>query len=419
MDVANQGFVQIRAEERVRSGSDIKAAETELNPQLRYDAIWHGGQSHFVLIYQPRFLYTHSWDKRLPAESLVNPATLNTKDPNVDPFSALNNGGAGIELVGRRVRLSLYQFAAYGPVTTTALLVQAPWTGDGPPPDPNPIIPSTIAARFNLLFLQTQGFLPIRVSRLVAVTPGIVYNAFGGADKESRGVIALTQGPGANVAVEVAATKNDRFISLVGGGRVSTRFQDDRDGATIYRSEATETWRHWWSNHISTDVAAGATVGGDDIAGFTVFSLGTLGLNYDTYRLARFEPGAPPYGGAPGHGNRLQVGAVAKVQPWIDLFSGELEQRAVGVLATNYTFDRTTLRASVSTARVFNTPRSIAQYEIYQGETSLRYRITAHFSADAGLRVGYQKFNNAVRFGDLSQGTVFGGVLWTPLPLRW
>src|SRR4051812_44763860 len=108
MDVAHQASTQVRLEERVRTGNDIKAAETELDPQLRYDAIWYGGQNHFVAIYQPRFLYSYSWDRRLPPESVVNPATLNLNDPNDTPFSALQNGGIGIELVRQRWRLSAY-----------------------------------------------------------------------------------------------------------------------------------------------------------------------------------------------------------------------------------------------------------------------------------------------------------------------
>src|ERR1700754_926966 len=97
MDVAQQGYVQARVEERVKSGSDINAAETELNPQLRYDVIWRGGQSHFVAIYNPRFIYTTSWDRTLPDPNLINPQTLNLKDPNKTPFSMLHNAGIGYE----------------------------------------------------------------------------------------------------------------------------------------------------------------------------------------------------------------------------------------------------------------------------------------------------------------------------------
>jgi hypothetical protein len=418
MDVGQQAFVQIRAEERHRRGSDIKTYESELNPLLKYDVIWRGGQNHFVALYQPRFIYTRSVERRLPDPNLVNPNTLNPADPNDTPFAALHNGGVGFEAVRPRWRLTLYQFAAYGAISTTALLVQAPWGGEGPPPDPNPIIPATIGARFTLLFVQTQAFLPIKLSPRTALIPGFVYNAFGGADKNSRGVIALTQGPGASISLDHAASFSDRFVSTIGAGQITTTFQDDRDGVTILRSEATQSWRHWYSGHLSSELMGGGSVGGDSINGFTIYSLGHAALLYDSWPLVRIAPGAAPIGAGPGHGQRLQFGAIAKVQPWIDLFSGDLEQRAVVSVASNYSIDRVTLRAGVSQARVINTPRSVAEYQIVYSEGSIRYNITPNFSADAGLRLGYQDFNNAVRFNELTQLTVYGGLTWATLPMR-
>jgi hypothetical protein len=418
MDVQQQAYVQARVEERVRTGNDVTAEETELNPQLRYDFIWKSGQNHLVAIYQPRFVYTHTFSKPTVDPRIVSPATLNLSDPNDQPFSGLHNGGLGFEMLRQRYRISLYQFAAYGPITTTSILVQAPWTGEGPPPDPNPIIPSTIAARFTLLFLQTQFFAPIKLSRRVALTPGFVYNAFGGADSESRGVIAFTSGPGASLALEVAATREDRFITTIGAGRITTAFEGDREGAIIYRSEATQSWRHWWSRSISTEVAGGASVGGDNISGFSLFSQASVGMLYDSYPFFRLEPGAAPQGGPAGHGNRVQVGVVVKSAPWIDLFSGELEERAVGVGAVNYTIARTTLRGQLSYAKVFNTPRSIAKYQIFQAETGVRYALTPTIALDGGLRYGAQEFNNAIRFNNLTQATVYAGIAWAPLPAR-
>ena len=79
MDVAQQAYVQVRAEERVRFGSDINAAETEINPQLRYDFIWRGGQNHFVAIYQPRPLQaTLLADLVVAAFTIVTLATLSS-----------------------------------------------------------------------------------------------------------------------------------------------------------------------------------------------------------------------------------------------------------------------------------------------------------------------------------------------------
>jgi hypothetical protein len=417
MDVAQQAGVQIRAEERVRSGSDVTAQETELNPQARYDLIWQGGQSHAVAIYQPRFVYTNTSDRNLPDPTLVNPGTINTADPNETPLSALHNGGLGLELVKPRWRLAAYQFAAYGPVTTTALLVQAPWSGLGPPADPNPIIPSTVAARFTLLFAQTQIFVPIRLSRRVALIPGFVYNAFGGADSRSRGAMALTSGPGASVQLVVAATRNDQLTSTVGAGTVSAAFEGDRTGPTIYRTEASQAWRHWYTPHLSTEVSAGSTVAGDEINGFRIYTGAQAAMLYDSFPLLKLDPGAPlqaPF----GHGNRLQLGLVVKAAPWLDLFSGGLEQRGVGTAAANYTMGRVTLRGQVSSARVFNTPDTVARYSIFTAETSVRYGFTPTFSIDGGVRYGYQDVDNAIREVEVTQTTVFAGLLWAPLPAR-
>ncbi len=418
MDVAQQAYVAARAEERLKYGSDINVAETELNPLLRYDLIWRGGQNHFVAIYNPRFIHTTSWDRTLPDPNLINPQTLNLADPNKTPFSALHSGGVGYEMVRPRWRLSLYQFGAYGPISTTALLVQAPWNGVALPPDPNPIIPAVIGARFRLLFVQTQLFVPIRLSPRTALIPGFVYNAFGGADRTSRGVIALTQGPGASLQLDHAATRNDRFVTTVGGGQVDTTFQDEREGVVILRAEATQSWRHWYGNNLSSELMAGASVGGDRINGFTMFSTGHAALLWDSWGQAKIPPGAPPYGVGEGRGNHLQIGAVAKMAPWVDLFSGDLEQRAVVSVAANYSVDRVTFRGNVSQARVLATPRSVAEYQIVLADGGIQYRITPTFSADLGARAGYQNFNNAVRFNELTQFTLYGGLSWNPLPAR-
>lgn len=418
MDVAQQAYVQARVEQRGKSGSDISAAESELNPLLRYDFIWRGGQNHFVAIYNPRFIYTVSGDPTLPDPNLINPLSLNLTDPNKTPFSALHNGGLGVEMVRDRWRLSLYQFGAYGPISTTALLVQAPWNGTALPPDPNPMIPGIIGARFTLAFVQTQLFVPIRLSRRTALIPGFTYNLFGGADQDSRAVIALTQGPGASLQLEHAPTRFDRFTTTIGAGRINTTFQDARESVIILRSEATQAWRHWYSNRVSTELMAGTTIGGDEINGFTLFTLGHAALFWDSWGQPRLPPGAPPYGAVEGHGHRIQLGAAAKIQPWVDLFSGDLEQRYVLSAAANYSIDRITVRGGLSHARVFGTPRSVAEYQIVLAETGVQFRITPTFTADTGIRTGYQDFNNAVRFNELTQFSVYGGVTWAPLPAR-
>src|SRR4029078_12620428 len=125
-------------------------------------------------------------------------------------------------------------------------------------------------------------------------------------------------------------------------------------GASINRADASQAWRHNWTSTVSSGVLGGGIVVGDAIAGYSLSSVAQVDLLYDNYGRVFLEPGAPPEGAPPGRGNRLQVGIVAKAQPWIDLFSGELEQRAVGSVAAADTFDRFTVRGQFSAGRVFN-----------------------------------------------------------------
>ncbi|MCW5812146.1 MAG: hypothetical protein KIT84_14065 [Labilithrix sp.] len=419
MDVENQVAGSIRAEERLRSGSDIKAAETEINPLLRYDYIWKNGTKHFVALYNPRLIYTRYWDRRFPNPNRINPNTLNQDDPNDQPFSQLHKFGAGYEQIAPRWRLSLYGYGAYGTISTTALLVQDPWVGEGPPPDPNPIVPSTIGARFTLIFAQVQAFVPIKLSARTALIPGATYNAFGGADEPSRGVIAFTRGPGASLQLDHMATREDRLITTLGGALIDTTFQQERDATSIYRSELLQGWRHYFSDHLTSEIAVGASLGGDAINGFNIFSSGQAWIVWDSWTVARVPPGAAPFGAEPGRKGHLQIGAVAKVGPWIDIFSGDLEQRAITGVAMNYGLGRFAYRAYLSQGRVINTPRSVAQYQIVLGETGVRYNIIPEVAVDAGLRVGYQDFDNAIRFNQLTQITAFAGLTYTPLMYHW
>ncbi|MCL2777905.1 MAG: hypothetical protein FWD73_07865 [Polyangiaceae bacterium] len=419
MDVGQQGYVEIRAEERVRTGNDVSSEETELKPQLRYDAIWQGGMAHFMAYYNPRFILTSTFTRKSDDEVVAGPEAANQFNPNDKPLSVLHQAGLGLELQHPRWRLSAYQFGAYGPITTTGLLAwQPPWAGEGPPPDPLAIIPSNVAARFTLLFLQTMVLVPIRLSSRVSLTPRVDYNGWGGADSTARATMPYTSGPGASLALEVAATKYDRFTTTIGGGFFSTSFGDNRNNGTTYRAEASETYKHWFSRVVSSEISVGGSYANDPTAGAKLFGTASAGLYFDDYGIAKYAPGAPPWGAAPGHGDHLQVAIVAKASPWIDNFSGDLEQRAVGLLAINYSVDRTLLRAQVSAAKVYSALDSVAQYSIFQVEGGLRYRFSPTFSADGGVRFGTQNINNAIRYSQITQVTMFAGLTWAPLPAR-
>ena len=424
MDVAQQASFQTRAEERLRTGNDVDAEETELQPQLRYDFIWERGEDHFVAIYNPRLIYTHTFKR--PAPNPADPATQNVADPNDTPLSTLHNGGLALEIVRPRYRFAAYQFGAYGPITTTALLVHAPWIGEGPPPDPVAIIPSTIAARFTLLFLQTQILLPIKVSRRVAVTPQLTYNAFGGATDESRGVIPETYGPGASLSLEADATRSDRLTTSIGAGTVNTVFQGGATGDTIYRAEGMQAWRHYYSRNVYTEALAGISFAYDAVNRSSYYPLLSAGVLYDSYPFVRVEPGAQAQAPLPAHGDHVQFALIAKAAPWIDLFSGDLEERVLGITAVNYITGQTTLRAQLGVGvNAFNKAvvgpldnKAVPNYQIVEIEAGVRYAVAPTFSIDGGLRFGYQDFTNVVRASQVTQETVYAGLTWAPLPAR-
>lgn len=414
MDVATQPGVGLRVEERVRRGSDISAAETEIDPTLKLDFIWSGGKDRFSILYSPRILLDSYWNQRFPDERLVNRGTINTRDPNKTPFSYLNNGGIDYESVHDRWRLSLQGFGAYGQISTTAILVQPVWDGDDPPPDPFAILPATVGARFTLLFAQAQLSVPIKLTPRLALIPAVNYNAFGGADRESKGVIALSRGPGASLGLDWAATKNDRFLTQVGAGIVNNDFQDEQASVTIYRGIGTESWQHFYGKHVSHVISGGGSFGGDSVNGYELYSLGSATILFDSWPTLRLPPGAAPQGTI-GRGHRVQVGLTAKTEPWIDVFSGDLENRFTTSAAVNYTVDRVTWRAYVAQSHVFNTPQSVARYQIVIGEAGLKYRFTRELSGDVGIRLGYQNFSNAVRFNELSQFTGSVGFTYAPI----
>ena len=208
MDAAQVGTVSVRAEERYRIGNDVHAAETEITPQLKYELIWAGGSGHAVALYsrasctrRPRIGH----QARIRAQ--VNPETLNLDGSERSPVLAPpQRRSAALELIRPRWRLSAYQFAAYGEVTTTALLV------DGAVEPVTafrrirpPIIPSTVAARFTLLFAQTQITAPIRLTHVASRSFRSSPTTRSAAPTaKARAAMALTQGPGASLGLEVA-----------------------------------------------------------------------------------------------------------------------------------------------------------------------------------------------------------------------
>ena len=221
-----------------------------------------------------------------------------------------------------------------------------------------------------------------------------------------------------SLALDADATRNDRFTTTIGAGTIGTSFEGGRTGDTIYRAEATQAWRHYVARTAYTEVSGGISRGSDALNGIAYYPLWSAGIYYDSYPFVRIQPGAQPQGGPGGHGNRVQFALLGKAAPWIDIFSGDLEERAVGIAAANYIIGPTTLRSQLSGGVDFGNPQTVAEYKIVELEVGARYAIAPTLSVDGGLRFGYQDFSNAIRANSITQETLYAGLTWAPIPAR-
>lgn len=409
MDTLSTVAAQVRVEERGRFTNETTSLavkpvtkpvlESELAPQLRYDLIWRHGFSHFVAIYSPRFIVPDTTDIgslrfSTPTADEVNNAFLNNTNPP-QQFGAFHNIGLGLEHDEKRTHWGLYQFGGYGPISNTALLVQRPWNGEGLPAPPYPIIPTLGAASFNLLFLQTQAFVNIRLTPRVTLTPLATMGAFGGADDVSRGKIPLTYGPGGRLTLDVKTSAVDTVKTSVGGGYTfPALFDGGREGSPTVRVEAEERFVHKWSDKATSEIAAGAETAQNPTFGARLYPRGEVSTTY----------------GVEHRTSETRFAVVGRLGPWINLLSGDVEQKTEGILAVNHRIDKTTLRAQATVGGIVGNTDVISTYLLATGQTGVAYQLTRHVTADIGVRLTSQSFSNAQRRFDTQQIMLFGGI---------
>jgi hypothetical protein len=381
--------VQARTEARDATGTDPNDLELEVTPQLRWDLIWQHGNGHFTAVYAPRLVY-----------SIID-ADASQDLPAKHSFLNLHQVSIGTEIEQQRYHIAAYGNFAYGPITTTALLVTKPWLGEGLPPPPGVIIPAKFGAEFTVLFGQGQIGVPIYLTRRLTLIPLVAYNAFGGADSASRDVIAMVRGPGASLTLEAKASREDTFKSKVGAGQAQAFFGGDRVGASFVRAEWEERWTHKTSELTTSELAGGLSFSQDQFTGARLFP--TAEANSVT--------------GVRWRTVEVRFGGVGRVLPWLDPLSGDLEQRVEIMGALNVMFwQKLALRAQGGYARVLEDTTVISpnKYSIGTGEAGVIYKFTRELSADLTGRFSRQDFSNAYRAGTTDQflGTI--GLLYQP-----
>ena len=393
--------VQARTEARDAHGTDPNDLELEVAPLVRYDALWDHAQSHFVALYNPHVVYTS-------ADS--DPSQL---IDGKSQFLQLHQVNLGMELERQRYHVTTYGNFAYGSVSSTALLAAftKPWLGEGLPPSPNVIIPAKFGTVgpdghvsttvFNLLFAQGQLGVPIYLTRRLTLIPFVTYSAFGGADSASRGPLPMVRGPGASLTLEAKATRLDKFKSKIGAGQAQAFFDGDRAGPGFYAAEVEERYTHKHSELSQSELAVGASFANDAFFGNRIF------------------PAAEANSVVGMHTRNVETkfAGVVRVGRWLDIFSGNPEQRAEGILAVNVTFDRKlTLRAQGAYARVLSDPSIEVSptYSLGYGEVGALYKFTREWSADLSGRYSHQEFANPEKNATNDQLLVILGVTFAP-----
>ncbi len=422
MDTTSTVALQLRLEERGRLSNERRGPftednrtlaylESELAPQVRYDLIWRHGFSHLVLLYVPRFIIsdtTNIGKLQLDAprpEEVTNQETGEAIPGAPHQLGAFQNFGLGFEHDEKRSHFGLYQFFGYGPISNTALLVQKPWTGEGQPPTPYPIIPANGSASFTLLFAQTQAYQNFRLTRRVTLTPLLTFNAFGGANSDSRAKIPMTYGPGGRLSLDVKTTPVDTLKSAIGIAYVfPPLFEGERKGTEVVRGEVEERLVHQWSRLTTSEFAAGAQVAGGAPFGVRLYPTAEANTTF----------------GRDWRQSETRLSLIAKIGPWLNLLSGDVEQRLDGIAALSHRMDKTTLRAQASLGTVALTVDSVTKYRILVGQVSVAQQLTRQISADLGMRAADQIFSDSQRdTGSIRQFMIFGGVtVMTEPPLR-
>lgn len=406
MNTESTVTAQVRAEirERLESGESSigqqsdAALEAEVAPVLRYDLIGKHGFDHLAVLYTPRFI--------LPNVPKAFAGDLSDRRNKFVPFQ---NGGFGLELERPRYRVMLYGFAAYGSITTSALLLQKSWLGEGVLPGPQPILPSDRAARFTLLFYQPQFGVALKLRKHITLTPSVRYASFGGADGESRATIPATSGPQAQLNLDIEVTRRSTFKTMIGAAYTSVlnaqldvagNFERDRSGAPFANAQVEERYVRKFSRTVTGEIAAGAIIADNRIQGTRLYPTGEANVQVQM--------------------RHTKLAVILRSTPWVNLFAGEFEPRtelSFGVYSNITT--TWVARLQATGARTLGNADSISRYTLVVGDGAIGYRLSREVLLEGGARGGFQDFSNANLDSQSNQFTFYGAFSYTPtVPLR-
>jgi hypothetical protein len=432
------------------AGTD-KSVDVETAPELRLRVRGNHDDDELQLYYTPRLILSHAaYDVCGPATATASCGVL----PNIGASYAnsptpeiLNGGGLTFKHQHARTAIALIEQATYGTVDAGSLLNEPLWTGADVPP---PVFPIAKYPDIQLELVTSYGGL----SFYEQVTPRINFQVnasmgvYGGPNNASRATFPLTESPGLQLKLEDSVTRLDDFI--ISGGADYTAVTaytgvvpgyapgprapvDVAPTSPQYsmRGYGEARVRHRWSRQSSTEVAVGGVGAFQQVQPDSTKA--AVATRLTPYPMGEFIT-TVGVGAAPQATVHTSFIAIARVQPWIDIFDGTVVERAEGVLGAITTAGQNTYRAEAVGHYVIPTDASPGRYRFLYGELDYARALGRTLSIDFGGRAGAEATSEAcsggaaacpsVRTGpNASSGTIYEGELfigfsWKPLPVR-
>jgi hypothetical protein len=128
-----------------------------------------------------------------------------------------------------------------------------------------------------------------------------------------------------------------------------------------------------------------------------------------------------------------QLIAIARVQPWIDIFDGTVVQRAEAILGALSTVGPNAFRAEIVGHYVVPTGASPGRYRFLYAEVDYARQMNRTWTFDVGARGGAESTSEVYSCtasatacatatpeasGSIYEGELFIGLSWRPLPVK-
>jgi hypothetical protein len=231
------------------------------------------------------------------------------------------------------------------------------------------------------------------LSRVTSFTADAGYSLGAGLGS-SRPTNPLVQGPDAGIGVGYRASSRDNLTTSLHG---AYGWSEEHTHGQIVTLD--ERWGHDFNRHTHSELGAGVAYTrswtGDGAVLNGIYPVGTASIGYTT-RLAR---------------GMLGLGAGVTTGPVLDVTTATVDPRLGAAAAVGWSRDRVSLGANLSSAiSLSGDPNGPGTFNSLTSSLTMTYDIGAGFSANAGVRSAWQRFEGVTIVNPTS--VIFIGLSW-------